>query len=140
MLLAITAPSAVPAALAQDEDELDLEIQFENDELPAAVHPLTPSLFYGAELELISKLNYDLDRKDDEDEIRLEPFLKLRLAHIPAQHFEAVVSFELAREFLIERPPDEPTPPTRLDLTEACVTFRVARRWPLAQTWPAELR
>lgn len=125
MLLAIAAPSAVPAALAQDEDELDLEIAFENDELPAAVHRLTPFLFYGAqlELELISELDYDLDRKDDEDEIRLEPFLKLRLAHIPAQHFEAVVSFELAREFLIERPPDEPTPPTRLDLTEACVTF-----------------
>lgn len=94
MLLAIAAPSAVPAALAQDEDELDLEIAFENDELPAAVHPLTPFLFYGAqlELELISELDYDLDRKDDEDEIRLEPFLKLRLAHIPAQHFEAVVS------------------------------------------------
>jgi alginate production protein len=101
-------------------------IEFENNEPPSADRPLTPSLFYGAEieLELESEFNYDLDTEEDDDLVSLEPFFKLALAYIPSPRFEAVVSFELARDFLLERPPGEPTPPTRLELKEAYVTFR----------------
>jgi ABC-type antimicrobial peptide transport system permease subunit len=68
-------------------------------------------------------LNYDLDKKEDDDLVSLEPFFKLALAHIPSPRFDAVVSFELAREFLVVRRRNEPTPPTRLELKEAYVTF-----------------
>jgi alginate production protein len=131
MLLALVAEwPAVPDARAQPDVEPDVldepVIEFENNELPPADHRLAPSLFYGAEieLELESELNYDLDAGEDDNLVSLEPFFKLALAYIPSPRLDAVVSFELAREFLLNRPRDEPAPPTRLELKEAYVTFR----------------
>jgi alginate production protein len=130
-LLAIVAASlAMPDAWAQPDVESDVReepvIEFENNEVPSADRPLAPSLFYGAEVEveIEAELNYDLDAEEDDDLVSLEPFFKLALAYIPSPRLDAVVSFELARKFLLERPPDEPSPPTRFELTEAYVTFR----------------
>jgi alginate production protein len=129
VLLALLAAAPLGAEAQETrelEDEDELVIEFENNEPPSADRPLTPSLFYGAEieLELESELNYDLDAGEEDDLVTLEPFLKLALAYVPSPRFDAVASFELAREFLLVRPPDEPSPPTRLELKEAYVTFR----------------
>jgi alginate production protein len=111
---------------SEPDDEDEFLIEFENNEPPAADQLLAPSLFYGAEieLELESELNYDLDEGDPDDLVTLEPFFKLALAYIPSPRFDAVASFELAREFALEEPAGEDGRPTRLELQEAYVTFR----------------
>jgi alginate production protein len=125
-LLALVMAWPATPAWAQQESEDELVIEFENNEAPSADRPLAPSLLYGAEveLELESELNYDLDRGEEDDLVTIEPFFKLALAYVPSPRFDAVASFELAREFALEEPADEDNRPTRLELKEAYVTFR----------------
>jgi len=100
---------------------------FDPDAPPETRYRLTPSLTFGAEIELdyTFRRNRDLDDRRDDDASRITPELSLAWSFDPAPTFQAFLNLALSRRFVLMEGADRAgmSEDVALDVKEAFLRF-----------------
>ena len=102
-------------------------LAFDIDAPPKTRNRLTPTLSYGAKLEVEfeSERNFDLESGDPDDVSTLEPELEVAFSYDPIEHVQAFLNLELKREFAVEEEGRDRDRPIRLQIIQAYIAFKV---------------
>lgn len=113
-------------ALTEGKDSNGNSIRADFDDAPETSGQITPSLSYGAEVEIKYELekNFDLNRGERDDVATLQPKLELAFTFEPDEHFEAFVNLKTQRDFALQDEQGDGNSPTELEIDEAYVEFK----------------
>lgn len=126
------APPAVVAVLSnpvgtptKPAAEREAEIEFDFDSPPDTRYRLTPTLSYGAEVEVSVKIenNYDLDDGSDDDLTTAAPEASLAFALDPGPLMQAFLQIDIERKFVVDGPDRKKSDDLGLKVTLAYLTF-----------------
>lgn len=108
------------------EKNSDRDLNLDIDQPPETRHMLAPNWRYGVELQIDAEWTreLDLDSREDDDTLAVEPQLEAALAFTPNERVFGFLDLELVKLYLPETPAGSTSLSTRLDVKELYVTLR----------------